>query len=54
MCLVLPWMKHVADVERYVERTKEERRRRLEEERAKKKTAALAKLTKEERELLGL
>lgn len=51
-------MNDVADVERYVERTNEERRlekeRRLEEERVKKKTAALAKLTKEERELLGL
>ena len=45
-------MNDVADVERYVETKAEERR--LAEERAEKKTAALAKLTKEERELLGL
>lgn len=45
-------MSDMADVERYVERMNEERR--LAEERAEKKSAALAKLTKEERELLGL
>lgn len=45
-------MSDMADVERYVERMNEERR--LAEERAAKKTAALAKLTKEERELLGV
>lgn len=45
-------MEDMADVERYVETKAEERR--FEKERAEKKSAALAKLTKEERELLGL